>query len=183
MKVYLLILGAALGTPWILAAQSNGASGNAKNGSKASAQLSAKGQQFLSKIASEDQSEINLAMLALQKTKNNQVKTYARTEILAADAPMEQGAKVIAEKYKAAITVKPSESDTNEYNRLSGLSGKAFNQAYMKYESSQQAKDLQLVGREETAARNRKLRNYVRYEYLPVTSATQSARELSKSIG
>jgi predicted outer membrane protein len=122
---------------------------NQKNtNSSKSPQISIQDQHFLDLIASEDQSEIELARLALSKSGNPQVQQYAKSKILAADPSMEQEAKKISRQNNAPVGGTPSSAAKAEYYYLKNLSGKAFDKAYMNYEDAKQRSDLIVVQNE-----------------------------------
>lgn len=174
------ILTAALGLPLTLAGQSVP---QHLSMSSQSPQLSLPAQHFLNLIASEDQSEINLAKLALKKSSNAQIRHYAQSKILAADPSMKQNAMKIAHQYKVPIDGSPTSADKAEFYYLSKLSGKEFDKAYMNYEDAQQASDLIQVQNEAAAAKNQQLKQYAQKEATPVQQAAQSAKSIAQAIG
>jgi putative membrane protein len=180
MRVSGWILTTALVVPLTVAGQN--ANPNSM-GSSQSPQVSLQAQHFLNLIASEDQSEINLAKLALKKSSNPQIQQYARTSILAADPSMKQDALKIAEQNHAPVDGFPTSADKAEFYYLSKLSGKAFDKAYMDYEDAKQREDLILVQNEATAAKNQQLRKYAEKEEGPVQQAAESAKRIAQSIG
>lgn len=173
MKIQAFILSTALIVPMAAAGQVR----NNYNATK----LSSHDQQFLQKLACEDQSEIDLARMALQKSHNPQVQDYAKT-LLAADPGMEQQAKQIAQQDHNTISASPNQAEKQEYNKLSKLSGKQFDQEYIKYESWKQGADLKAVKNETAAATNRIVRNYSAKEETPVWQASQSADKLAQAL-
>lgn len=146
-------------------------------------QLSVEAQHFLTVIANEDQSEIDLARLALKKSGNPQIQQYAKSKILAADPSMEKGAKKLAKQNNAPAAGYPTPSDKAELYYLSSLSGKAFDKAYMNYEDAKQREDLVLVQNEAAAAKNPQLKKYAQKELAPVQQASESAKHIAQAIG
>lgn len=146
-------------------------------------QISIQAQHFLNLLTAEDQSEINLAHLALKKSRNPQVRQYAKSKILAADPAMKQGAMQFAKQHNAAVPGYATSTDKAEYYYLSKLSGKAFDKAYMSYEDEKQNADLIMVKNEIKAAKNPRLKSYVQKEEMPVQQAAQSAKQIASSLG
>lgn len=180
MKLSGLILTTALAVPLAAAGQSTP---HANMGVTQAPQISVQAQHFLNLITSEDQSEINLAKLALKKSSNPQVQQYAKTKILAADPLMKQRAMEIAHQNHAPVPGFVTSADKAEYYYLSKFSGKAFDKAYMNYEDAQQRSDLILVQNEAASAKNQQLKNYAQTEETPVRQAAQSAKVIAKAIG
>jgi putative membrane protein len=145
-------------------------------------QISIQAQHFLNLLAAEDQSEIDLAHLALKKSSNPQVQQYARSKILAADPSMKKGAMRIAMRNNAAVPGYPTSTDKAEYYYLSRLTGKAFDKAYMSYEDEKQNADLIMVKNEIKAAQNPQLKSWVQKEETPVQQAAQSAKQIANSL-
>ncbi len=145
-------------------------------------QISIQAQHFLNLLTAEDQSEINLAHLALKKSSNPQVRQYAKDKILAADPAMKQGAMQFAKQTNAAVPGYATSTGKAEYYYLSKLSGTAFDKAYMSYEDQKQNADLIMVKNEIRAARNPQLKSYVQKEEKPVQQAAQSAKQIANGL-
>lgn len=174
VKIQAFILSTALIVPMTLAGQT-------KPDNK-TPQLSKNDQQFLHKLASEDQSEIQLAKLALQKSKDPEIQHYAKKDILAGDPPMEEQAKQIAQQHHSDISTTPDSMQKQEYDKLSKLSGKKFDQEYMNYESRKQAEDLEVVKNETTSTTDTEIQNYAVKEETPVAKTAQAAKTIAGSM-
>lgn len=146
-------------------------------------QISLQGQHFLETLASEDQSEIDLAKLALRKSNDPQVKEYARSKILAADPSMEQEAKNLGKQKHAVVTGFPSSTAKAEYYYLSKFSGKAFDKAYMNYEDAKQREDLIVVQNEAKGGKDPDVKGYAQKEVTPVREAADSAKNIAQALG
>lgn len=146
-------------------------------------QISIEAQHFLDVLAKEDQSEIDLANLALSKSDNPQVKDYAKSKILAADPEMERGAKAIAQQNHAPMLAIPPKTSTAEYQYLSNLSGKDFDKAYMGYEDQKQAADLIMVQNEAATAKEPQVKQFAEKEAPIVQKAAESAKQIAQAIG
>lgn len=183
MKIQALILTTALAVPMALVGQSPRQNNATDKNWNNSSQLSNHDRLFLHTLSSEDQSEIDLAKLALQKSTNPQVQQYAKSKILAADPSMEQGALRIAQQDHSPVSAAPNATDKAEYKDLAKLSGKEFDRAYMRYESRQQSADLTVVQNEVTSATNSQVSSFARKEETPVRQAAQSANQIARSLG
>lgn len=145
-------------------------------------QISLQAQHFLTVLGDEDQSEINLAHLALKKSNNPKVQEYARTKILAADPAMEAGAKKLSLENNTSAPGYPSGSDKAEFYYLSKLSGKDFDIAYMGYEDAKQNEDLIVVQNETLTAKNPQVKQFAQKEETPVREAADSAKSIAQSL-
>ena len=179
MKISALIVCATLAVPLTLTGQI----AEQEKTSGISPQISIEAQHFLDTLAKEDQSEIDLANLALSKTDNPQVKAYAKSKILAADPEMERQAKAIAQQNHAPILAIPSTTGSAEQYYLSKLSGKDFDKAYIGYEDQKQTADLIMVQNEIKTAKNPQIKQFAQKVEGPVQQAAQSAKEIAEAIG
>lgn len=132
-------------------------------------------------LANEDQSEIELANLALKKSGNAKVQQYAKSKILAADPSMEDEAKKIAAQ-SAPPPGFPTPSDKAEYYYLSKLSGKDFDLAYMGYEYAKQREDLIVVQNEAAAGKDPQVKAFAQKEETPVRAAADSAQSIALEL-
>lgn len=180
MKIPALIVCAALA---IALAASGQNESQKKMASTPPPQLSIQAQHFLNNLASEDESEIDLAKLALKKSGNPQIHQYAKSKILAADPAMERGAKAIEEGNHGPLVAYPTGTAKAEYYYLAKLSGKAFDQAYMSYEDQKQAADLIVVQNEAATAKNPQVKDFASKEEAPVREAAQAAQRIAQGLG
>ena len=180
MKIPALILSATLSICFTASGQSNQHQVN--QGPDGAPQVSQKDKLFLHAIASEDQSEIDLAKLALQKTTNAQIQQYAKSKILAADPDMEKDAMQVAQQNHATISSKPNAAAQRQYQIFKTLSENEFDKAYSRYEDRMQAADLKVVTREAGAAINPQVRSYAQKEVTPVKLAADAARQLAQAM-
>ncbi len=91
--------------------------------------------QIVGIVSAANQIDIDTAKLALQKTKNDQVKQYAQ-QMIDDHTKLQKSVDDLAKK----LNVKPEPSDTSkslhtaaatEMKKLRGMSGKAFDKAYI----------------------------------------------------
>lgn len=177
VRIHAWILSTALVFPLTVSGQTPSQPDNSNQ-----PQLSSKDRLFLHTLASEDQSEINLANLALKKTKDPKVQQYAKSKILGADPEMKQGAEQIAQQNHTTISASPNATARKQFQILSQLSGTDFDRAYIGYENRQQASDLQVVQGEVGSTNNPQVRSYAQQEVTPVQQASQAVQQLAHSM-
>jgi predicted outer membrane protein len=146
------------------------------------AQLSLDDQLFLEALIQEDISEIDLAGMALEKSDDPDVKQYAQTKILAADPQMRDGAAQIASAHGMTPPTEPEARQKEIKDKLSKMSGKLFDNAYMGYEANQQDADVKLVNAELAATKNPAVKAYVTKEKTPVEQAAAAALQVHTKI-
>lgn len=117
MKIPALLVCAALAVPFAAVAQSN------MPPSK-SPQISIQAQHFLTVLASEDQSEIDLAHLALKKSNNPQVQQYAKSNfdliVVAAEAKEAKNPQVKAFAQKEETPVRQAAQSAKQIAQSMG---------------------------------------------------------------
>lgn len=169
-----LVLGMALAFPLSMLAQSTAMNSNGK--------LSNSDRQFLKKVAQEDQAEVDLAHLALQRSKNLQVQQYARTNILQEDPAMEKRAENIAQRDHVTVPEDANRQGRQEYRNLSQAPANRFDAEYMNYEASRQAKDLGVVRQELASTNDPQVKRYALEEETPFREASVSAQHISGNL-
>jgi putative membrane protein len=100
-------------------------------------------RQFMTKAAQGGIAEVETSQLALRKTSNRQVRNVARRMIREHSAANEE-LKTVAQDKGVAL---PSETDAKHraaLRRLSGLSGAAFDRAYMAGQEKDHAATVKL---------------------------------------
>ena len=87
-------------------------------------------QSFVKKMAQGNEAEVEAGQLALEKTKNAEVKRFAQMMV---DDHRKAGndLKGIAERKNITITTQPDSEEKATRDRLSKLDGAAFDRAYM----------------------------------------------------
>ena len=136
---------------------------------------------FLYQQAQEDMSEIKLAKLAIAKSTNPQVQSYANS-ILDNDPTMGQEAKIIAAQKKVTVPYIVNVEQKARFDRLSKLAGADFDKAYMQYEAQKQQQDLRLVQQLANAAQDQDVKNYARNEAPVVLKTAQTAKIIASSL-
>lgn len=172
MKLQVLISGIALVLPLVAFAQTTPPN---------TSPLVVGDRAFLYQLAQEDMSEIKLAKLAIQKSANPQVQSYARS-VLANDPAMGYEAKIIAVQKHVTIPDVVNVDQKSRFDRLSELSGADFDRAYMQYEAQKQQQDLQLVQQAADTAQDQDVKNYAINETALVLRTAQAAKSTASSL-
>ncbi|HLH07762.1 MAG TPA: DUF4142 domain-containing protein [Terriglobales bacterium] len=174
MKVQPLILTLALSFPLAVFGQTAAST-------KTNEHLSTTDHEFLQKLGKEDQSEIDIAKMAVKKSNDPQVQQYAKS-ILSADPSMEEQAKTIAQDAKHPIDANVTPQQKAEYDRLSKLSGHNFDHAYINYEATRQQEDVAMVQHEINSTRNEKVKAFAQQEETPVRNAAELAKKTQPQV-
>ena len=132
--------------------------------------VSAADSHYFHNIATEGQSEIQLAQLAEQKAADPQVKQYAQN-VLAADTAMEQKVKQLLPNAANGSTPEPSA----EYRKLAGVAPPRFDEEYMQYEAQRQEADLQMVRNEISTTNDANVLEDALLEEIPIQEAAAKA--------
>jgi putative membrane protein len=112
--------------------------------------FAASSNDFLNDAIKGDNSDIQLGQLAEQKAEDPKVRDFGKT--LAADHT--KAKELAAEAGGAPEANPPGEPDAEgqqEYQKLSGLSGKAFDQEFVRYVAEDNSKDIQKFQQEANA--------------------------------
>lgn len=174
MKFQPLILSLALAFPFAVFGQTG-------SSTKTNDHLSTTDHQFLQKLGKEDQSEIDMAKMALKKSNDPHVRQYANS-ILSADPNMEEQAKTIAQDSKHPIDATVTAQQKAEYERLSKLSGAQFDRAYIDYEVARQHQDLDMVQHESNTTKNDQVKSFAQREETPVRNAADLAKTTQPQV-
>lgn len=140
------------------------------SGSAATAQtrqttLNAVDRRFLTKAAEGNVAEVTISKLALEKSRNGEVRKVAQmlvTEHSRANFEL----KPIAGKHNVRLPNTPSARHRAEYRRLSRLSGAAFDREYMRGQIKDHLNTIALFRSTVRAGRDADIQAYAR-EYLP----------------
>lgn len=113
------------------AAASSGASSDSTKSAKGSGSVSKADQKFMRDMAYSNISEIETAKLALEKTQNQEVKTFAQQMIDDHTKAMQQ-LQQTAQAKGVELPTEPDKKHKAAAKTLSALTGDAFDRAYMK---------------------------------------------------
>ena len=133
---------------------------------QASAALSQADKTFAEKAASGGLAEVQMAQLAQQKAASPQVRQFANkmiTDHSQANSDLEQ----IAEQEKITLPSQPDRHATATQQKLQGLSGTRFDEAYAREELRDHQEDVALFRKEATSGGNPALKAFAQ-KTLPI---------------
>jgi len=87
-------------------------------------------QIFLSRVSEADLAETKLSQLALDKSTDPAVRAFAQ-KMIADHGTLDQNLKPFDDKYSVTPVVALDSEDQATFDKLNGLSGKAFDKAYV----------------------------------------------------
>jgi putative membrane protein len=137
---------------------------------------------FMKKAAQDGMAKFQLAYLALQNAKSEEVKAYARQVL--ADYYKSQGALIdLANQQFIALPTEPDAKDKATFEGLSQLQGDAFDKAYMKTTLNGHRTDLAQYKREAKSGNNSAIISWAD-QYLPaLETQSKQAQKLAISVG
>jgi len=110
--------------------QNAGMDASQMNNMAASGQASPMDKTFVGKALQGGMAEVQLAQLTLQKSNNEQVKQFAQ-KMIDDHTRLGEQMKPVAEQIGVPIPTKVSKKDSKVMAKLQGLSGTAYDQAYI----------------------------------------------------
>jgi putative membrane protein len=168
-------------TVWILAATAAAfipATGvqSVKEDTKSSA------QSFIEKAAEGQQVEIILGQLAAERAGDEQVKQFGA--LMAEDhQKANQEIEQLASKEGVQLPMHLTGKHKNKKEKISQLSGKEFDRAYMTYMLRDHAKDVQEFERGVHALKNPQIQQWAEGTLPVLKQHLQKARQIASSIG
>ncbi len=167
----------------------NGSGGNSTAGdtsmsrpSGSSMKGSAKDKKFLMTAAQGGLAEIQLGQLATQKSNNDQVKQFGQ-QMVTDHTQLNAEMKPIAESMGVQVPTSPSPKDQAEANKLSAMSGDAFDKAYIAYMVKDHQKDIRDFKAESASTQNQTLKAAVDKGLTVIEGHLQMADNLAKTNG
>ncbi|HEY7581819.1 MAG TPA: DUF4142 domain-containing protein [Acetobacteraceae bacterium] len=137
-------------------------------------------RNFVERAASGGMAEVQAAQLAQQRSNSPQVKQFANrmiTDHTQANSELQQ----IAQDQNITLPEKPDPRDASEYNRLSGLNGTAFDQAYAQIEVSDHQQDIALFRKEAQSGQDPTLKSFAQKTLPILQQHLQLAQSLNRN--
>ena len=156
--------------------------GSAGSWQKAVAQNAADDKQFITVADQANLAEIKESELALEKSKNKDVRAFARRMVKDHHMLMAK-MKPFAEKYDVKPTVLLSTGQDAQYSSLMGLSGSAFDKAYIEDAVKDHHEAVALFQAEVAATTDADLKSTVTVGLDVVTHHSQMADALAQKMG
>ena len=138
---------------------------------------SAADKSFAMKAAQGGLAEVQAGQLASQRAASPQVKQFGQ-RMVQDHTQAGQELQQIAEQQNLKLPEQPAASDKAQSQRLNGLSGQAFDRAYMEHAVQDHTKDVAEFRREAQSGQDPALKAYAQ-KYLPVI---QKHLQLAQSI-
>jgi putative membrane protein len=136
---------------------------------------------FAKKAASGGMSEVKLGQLAQDKGSNPAVKEFGE-RMVTDHSKANDELKGIASRDNLNLPSGPSKTDEAEYDRLSKLSGKQFDDAYAKMMVSDHEKDIAEFRKESTSGQDPALKSFASKTLPTLESHLQQAKQMLKSV-
>jgi putative membrane protein len=138
-------------------------------------------REFLAKAAQSDFNEIKLSQLAEQKAANPDVKAFART-MVSQHGQLEENMKPFAQQFGLNPPVALDSDHQKVYDKLKGLSGKAFDKEYIDAMDKDHHTAFDLFTKETDKTDNMKFKAAVMDGKSAVAAHTNMADDLKKKI-
>ena len=136
---------------------------------------------FVSKALAGDDAEVQLGQLAQQKSQSNDVKQFAQKMVSDHSQMNEKWFKPVAQQLGVSEPKGPSKKDKKEMQKLQGLSGTAFDTAYIKTMVKDHKKDLKDYKEEANAAQNPNVKQIAQQGSKVISQHLQLAEQLAKN--
>ncbi len=154
----------------------------AQGAKKAAAKKPMSDRTFVEKAAAGGLAEVELGKLAEQKGTNDQVKSFGR-RMVEDHSKANDELKTLAQSKNITL---PADLDTHDQalkDRLSKLSGPAFDHAYMQAMVSDHRKDLNEFRRESTAGKDADVKTFASKTLPTLEDHLKMAQDTSRAVG
>jgi putative membrane protein len=138
-------------------------------------------REFLATAAQSDFNEIKLSQLAEQKAASPDVKAFART-MVKEHGMLEENMKPFAQQFGLNPPVALDSDHQKEYDKLKGLSGKAFDKEYVDAMDKDHHKAFDLFTKETDKTDNIKFKEAVMNGKSAVAAHTNMADDLKNKV-
>ena len=132
----------------------------------ASAALSANDRDFAMKAASDGLAEVQASQLAQQRATSPQVKQFAQ-RMVADHSQANDKLMQIAQQQNLDLPTQPASKDTTKLQKLRGLNGSAFDQAYAQEQVPDHQSDIALFRKEAQSGQDPALKSFAQ-QTLPI---------------
>jgi putative membrane protein len=137
--------------------------------------------QFATEAAAGGLAEVKLGHLAEERGSNPAVKEFGK-RMVTDHSKANDELKSVAMHDNINLPSNPSSADQAEYDRLSKLSGRQFDDAYAKLMVQDHEKDIAEFRKESTSGSNEQLKNFASQTLPTLESHLQQAREMLKTV-
>lgn len=144
--------------------------------------LSAMDKQFIRKVAQGNIAEVKVGRLALQKSKNERVRNIA-SMLVKEHSQAQEALKPIAASHNFAFPKDTDRKHKAMYNRLSRMSGAAFDKAFMKGQVKDHNATLALFRKEMEKGQDSHVRDYAAQFIVNIQNHTQHIHNVASNLG
>lgn len=139
-------------------------------------------EKLVNQLAEANLAEINAGKLAEQKSKNDEVKSFAKKMVDDHTKALDE-LKELAEAKGVTLPTEPDRQQKAMEKRLSSLSGDKFDKQYMQQAGDRAHKDTrQLLQQVSTKAQDTELKNYASKTLAVVKDHEQMAKDTTKNL-
>jgi putative membrane protein len=139
-------------------------------------------QIFLARASESDAAEIKQSQLALDKSSDPAVKAFAQ-KMIDDHTALEAKMKPFADKYGVTPATMPNATHQAEVDKLSSLSGKAFDKEYIASMEKDHRAALILFDDERTTSKDKDLQSAADGAYTTVTMHIKMADKVAAKLG
>ncbi len=136
---------------------------------------------FAKQAAEGGAAEVKLGQLAREKGSNDAVKDFGKMMVNDHTEAGEQ-LKSIAAQQNLKLPDEVNKHDQGVYNKLSKLSGEAFDRAYAKEMVSNHRKDIDEFQQEERGGQNQPIKDFATQTLPTLQKHLKSAREMQRTV-
>jgi len=139
-------------------------------------------QAFVKKAADGGLAEVEMAKLAQQKAESSEVKSFAQ-KLEKDHTQANSELKQVASKKNITLPDSPSKAHQAKHDKLSKLSGAAFDKAYIAAMLEDHQKDVREFSREASAGTDSDVKAFAAKTLPTLKDHLQQVQELSKNMG
>ncbi len=155
---------------------------SAQSSNTSNAKMNSTDQNFVTQAAQDGMGEVAIVKVAEQKATDPQVKNLAK-KLLDDHNKADDQLKDIASKQDITLPSDMSQQDKDRVDRLSKLSGKQFDQAFLKEQVKDHQKDIQAFQNEANNGQDPQLKQWAQNKLSVLRDHLQMAQKLAKQEG
>jgi putative membrane protein len=171
--------GAAGQTPGQTPGQNTQGMDSQMNGMQAGGKASPMDKMFVQKALQGGMAEVQLGQLTLQKSNNDQVKQFAQ-HMIDDHTKMGDQMKPVAQQIGVAVPTQVSKKDKQIMAKMQGLSGAAYDQAYIKDMVKDHKQDLSEFQTEAASGQDQTVKDAANQGSQIISQHLQMAQQMAK---
>ncbi len=150
--------------------------------SKDSAMNTMADAHFAKEAAAGGMAEVKMGQLAQEKGSNETVKSFGE-KMVQDHSQANEKLKSVAGEQKIELPTTLSKQDQATYDRLSSLSGDAFDKAYARDMLNDHVKDIAAFKKEATGGKNEAVKNFASETLPTLETHLKMAHEMAQAVG